>query len=69
VDLNPSGRHPVADCYDLFMNKASVVAALLWMGCHSVALAESAPASISLDAFSDGIKHWQDRHGKDYARY
>jgi len=26
-------------------------------------------APISLAAFSDGIKHWQDRHGKDYARY
>jgi hypothetical protein len=24
---------------------------------------------IPLAAFSDGIKHWQDRHGKDYARY
>jgi hypothetical protein len=24
---------------------------------------------IPLAAFSDGIEHWQDRHGKDYARY
>jgi PelA/Pel-15E family pectate lyase len=24
---------------------------------------------IPLAVFSDGIKHWQDRHGKDYARY
>jgi PelA/Pel-15E family pectate lyase len=51
------------------MNRASLVAALLLMACHSWTLAAGAPAPISLDAFSDGIKHWQDRHGKDYARH
>jgi PelA/Pel-15E family pectate lyase len=35
----------------------------------AVGHAEPTPAPVSLDAFSDGIKHWQDRHGKDYARY
>ena len=37
------------------------------LACLPPALADSKP--ISLAAFSDGIKHWQDRHGKDYARY
>lgn len=46
-----------------------VVAVLLSLNWHSLALAETKEASIPLTAFSDGIKHWQDRHGRDYARY
>jgi PelA/Pel-15E family pectate lyase len=46
-----------------------VVAALLSLACHPLALADTKDEPISLDAFSDGIKHWQDRHGKDYARF
>ena len=52
------------------MKKARVVAAVtLLLACHSVARADTQRQPISLAAFSDGIKHWQDRHGKDYARY
>jgi len=36
---------------------------------QSPTFAESASEPISLDSFNDGIKHWQDRHGKDYARF
>jgi len=45
------------------MIKVLVVAAAL------MALAATKSEPIPLAAFSDGIKHWQDRHGKDYARY
>jgi PelA/Pel-15E family pectate lyase len=52
------------------MIKVSVFAAVLSaFVCHSPAIAETTTEPISLAAFSDGIKHWQDRHGKDYARY
>ena len=52
------------------MRKVPVVAAaLMVLVCHPVALAETKNEPISLAAFSDGIKHWQDRHGTDYARY
>ena len=34
-----------------------------------MARADTQRQPISLAAFSDGIKHWQDRHGTDYARY
>lgn len=27
------------------------------------------PRPVPLDGFSDGIKHWRDRHGNDYPRY
>jgi PelA/Pel-15E family pectate lyase len=37
--------------------------------CHQPAHADSRSQPISLAAFNDGIKHWQDRHGTDYARY
>lgn len=47
----------------------SVAAALMLFTCHPLALADSKNEPISLAAFSDGIKHWQDRHGTDYARY
>ena len=52
------------------MRKIRIVAAA-WMSlsCHPMALADTKTEPISLAAFSDGIKHWQDRHGKDYARY
>lgn len=51
-----------------WMNRVRVAAAaLVLLVCHPAALAGTKP--ISLAAFSDGIKHWQDRHGKDYARY
>jgi PelA/Pel-15E family pectate lyase len=36
---------------------------------QSLAFADTKDAPVSLAAFSDGIKHWQDRHGSDYARY
>jgi len=48
---------------------AVITAALMTLACHPQALAESKNEPIPLTAFSDGIKHWQDRHGKDYARY
>jgi len=52
------------------MKKLQIAAAvLLTLVCQGLALAASKNESISLAAFSDGIKHWQDRHGKDYARY
>lgn len=52
------------------MRKVSVVAAaLMTLVCHPLALADTNAEAIPLTAFSDGIKHWQDRHGKDYARY
>ena len=52
------------------MNKVRVVAAaLMLLACHPWALADSKEEPIPLAAFSDGIKHWQDRHGTDYARY
>jgi PelA/Pel-15E family pectate lyase len=50
------------------VNRLRIVAALLAFQTTSWALAAT-PDPISLAAFSDGIKHWQDRHGKDYARY
>lgn len=50
------------------MRKA-LAAALLSFACHPLAQAATKTEPISLAAFSDGIKHWQDRHGKDYARY
>jgi PelA/Pel-15E family pectate lyase len=51
------------------MRKVYVAAVLLSLACHAVAVAGTKSEPISLAAFSDGIKHWQDRHGKDYARY
>lgn len=52
------------------MKKVGVAAFVLTLlVCQPVALADSQAAPISLAAFSDGIKHWQDRHGSDYARY
>jgi PelA/Pel-15E family pectate lyase len=52
------------------MHKAYVVVAVLVAAvCHPAANADSPDQPISLAAFSDGIKHWQDRHGTDYARY
>ena len=51
------------------MRKAPVVAAALMLICHLMALAATKHEPISLAAFNDGIKHWQDRHGTDYARY
>lgn len=51
------------------MNRVIVAAALMSIASQPVALAETASEPPSLAAFSDGIKHWQDRHGKDYARY
>ena len=50
------------------MRKASVIAASMMLACHAWAMADTKNEPISLAAFSDGIKHWQDRHGKDYAR-
>jgi PelA/Pel-15E family pectate lyase len=46
-----------------------VVTALSSFVCHPIAHAEAGSQPISLAAFSDGIKHWQDRHGTGYARY
>ena len=51
------------------MKKFSVVTAALMTLMCPPALADVSEPPISLEAFSDGIKHWQDRHGKDYARY
>ncbi len=52
------------------MNKVRVFAiALAVLVCHPLAFADTKTKPISLAAFSDGIKHWQDRHGTDYARY
>lgn len=52
------------------MSRVRVVAAsLALLVCCSVTQAEPKYPPISLAAFSDGIKHWQDRHGSDYARY
>ena len=52
------------------MNKVRLAAAvMLALACHPLARGESKHEPIPLAAFSDGIKHWQDRHGKDYARY
>lgn len=51
------------------MSNVPVFAALICLMCHPVALAGAKDEPVSLAAFSDGIKHWQDRHGKDYARY
>jgi PelA/Pel-15E family pectate lyase len=52
------------------MNKVRIVAAtLVSLLCHPLAIADTKNQPISLAAFSDGIKHWQDRHGTDYARY
>ena len=44
----------------------------LALACHAVLAAEPVSGgdnSISLDGFSDGIKHWQSTHGKDYPRH
>jgi PelA/Pel-15E family pectate lyase len=46
-----------------------VAAAFLWLMGPQAAHAEPASQPLSLAAFSDGIKHWQDRHGTAYARY
>jgi PelA/Pel-15E family pectate lyase len=52
------------------MNKVRVMAAaMLLLVCFPSAHADTGRQPISLAAFSDGIKHWQDRHGTDYARY
>jgi len=52
------------------MSKVHVVAAaLVSLACHPLAFADTKTEPIPLAAFSDGIKHWQDRHGTDYARY
>jgi PelA/Pel-15E family pectate lyase len=51
------------------MRKFREVAAVLWLVCQAVAHADAKDEPPSLAAFSDGIKHWQDRHGNDYARY
>lgn len=52
------------------MRRAAVIVGMLTsLAWQPVALAAANNEAISLDAFSDGIKHWQDRHGKDYARY
>jgi PelA/Pel-15E family pectate lyase len=50
------------------MRKA-LAATLLSLACHPLAHAGTKAEPIPLAAFSDGIKHWQDRHGKDYPRY
>ena len=55
----------------------TILAAILLMSAQLPCVAQDKPdeqaidprEAISLAAFSDGIKHWQDRHGKDYARY
>jgi PelA/Pel-15E family pectate lyase len=52
------------------MSKLRIAAAaLMSFVCHPLALADTKTPPIPLTAFSDGIKHWQDRHGKDYPRY
>lgn len=52
------------------MNRAHAVAvSLVLFVSHPAALADAQNQPISLAAFSDGIKHWQDRHGSAYARY
>ena len=52
------------------MSKICIAAAALaFLVCHPPALADAKTGPISLEAFSDGIKHWRDRHGSDYARY
>jgi PelA/Pel-15E family pectate lyase len=48
--------------------KLRIAAALLSIGLP-LAHADSASQPIPLTAFSDGIKHWQDRHGTNYARF
>ncbi len=45
------------------------IAVCTWIACLPAGAADGMAEPISLAAFSDGIKHWQDRHGKDYARY
>ena len=52
------------------MNIARFAAtAVLLLAFCPLARADTQRQPISLAAFSDGIKHGQDRHGKDYARY
>jgi PelA/Pel-15E family pectate lyase len=51
------------------MNNVRAVAAALMSLVSDLALADAKDGPISLAAFGDGIKHWQDRHGSDYARY
>src|SRR5688572_22338987 len=52
------------------MSKTPIaVGVLLSLVCQPLALTDTKNQSISLAAFSDGIKHWQDRHGTAYARY
>jgi PelA/Pel-15E family pectate lyase len=52
------------------MSKTRVaVAALVALAWQPAAFPAPKAEPISLAAFSDGIKHWQDRHGKEYARY
>lgn len=63
----PRGAYELRDS-NLMKRVSVVTAALMTLVCHP-ALADVPEPSISLEAFSDGIKHWQDRHGKDYARY
>jgi hypothetical protein len=67
----------VAICYDSppsvqlvrRMNNVRISATVLLLACLSVAHAGTKSQPISLAAFSDGIKHWQDRHGTAYARH
>lgn len=55
----------------------AVLAAALLTACASQPVVQPLPKpqagktyqAIPLELFSDGIKHWQDRHGKDYPRY
>ncbi len=52
------------------MSKVRIAAAaLMLLACNPMAHAATKNEPISLAAFSDGIKHWQDRHGTGYARY
>jgi PelA/Pel-15E family pectate lyase len=51
------------------MRKVPVVGALMVLACQPMALAATKDEPIPLASFNDGIKHWQDRHGTDYARY
>ena len=51
------------------MRIVRIAVASMSLACAATALAETKDEPIPLAAFSDGIKHWQDRHGKDYARY
>jgi PelA/Pel-15E family pectate lyase len=51
------------------MKKILVAVALLPLVGVPLAFADRKSEPISLAAFSDGIKHWQDRHGANYARY